>query len=203
MANVKTLVSATIVGFLLSLVVNASPLESVEVPPTDKEPSGATSHELNENLSVSPPPEVDQEIAPPAPPRYYSARQALSLRFGQTDDQFIWGGQFQFPKFLSPKLEAGADALEDGNGHIHIGWRWIMRERKYFRYSYKASLDHLLEPENGLGTLASLDNYFARVSGAIEYTFWNPYSLRLEAEALSNIDFDFEPWLLVALMRGW
>ncbi len=202
MTNVQILVSATIVGFFTAVPCWASPLDEVQLQP-DPKAEAESSTILDENMVITEAPTPEQAVTGESSPNYYIARQSLALRLGQADGQTVIGFLFQFPKFLSPKFEAGADALEDGDGHIHLAFRWVERERKYFRYSYKAAVDHFMEPKDGLATFASLENYYARGGVAIEYTVWNPYSLRLELEALANIDFEPQTWITLAFMRGW
>jgi hypothetical protein len=117
-------------------------------------------------------------------------------------DNDVIGFQYLFPKFLAPKLEAGADLVEGGNGHLHVGWRHIYFERSYFRPGYKLSLDHFAESKEGLATLTKINNYFARVTGTLEYVVWNPYSVRLEAEIFWNLS-TTRSMVTVGLSRGW
>jgi hypothetical protein len=144
-----------------------------------------------------------------SPPRYYPYRQQLTFRAGGgTDfpkidfDDLVLGFQYLFPKFLSPKLEAGADLHKDGRGHLHVGLRWIYLERSYFRPSYKLALDHFADSKKKLATLAQIDNYYLRLGGTLEYVVWNPFSLRLECELVINFRYsELVPTL--GLSRGW
>lgn len=162
----------------------------------------------DENLSIATPPPLTE---PPPPPdaRYYSYPQAFTFRLGLASDlsplnfqDNVVGFEYLFPKFLSPKLEAGADLHNDGNGHIHAGARWFWHERSYFRPSVKLAADHFVVSAESLGTLTHIDNYFVRASGTLEYVIWNPYSLRVEHELLFNHKKQSTEFTL-GLSRGW
>ena len=110
--------------------------------------------------------------------------------------------QYLFPKFLSPKLEAGADLHKDGRGHLHAGLRWIYNERSYFRPSLKAAVDHFADSAEGIATLAHIDNWYVRGGATLEQVVWNPYSLRLETELAINLRHT-ELITTLGLSRGW
>ncbi len=192
MANPRILVSATIVLIFFSQLAAASPEAGVTLdePSTDSQ----NTVPLDENLSISQPPRVKGKPPPPEP-HYYPYQQALIFRSGYDSDwpklgveHWILGFQYLFPKFLSPKLEAGADSLDNGTGHLHAGARWFYNERGYFRPSVKASLDHLAESQEGLATLTKLENYYFRGSATLEWVISNPVSIRFEHELFINLD---------------
>ncbi len=208
MSKPAIFVSGTIVLIFLTQGALASPQSdsSLSTPPGAE--SMAPSAPPDENLSISEAPHVDG-VPPVSPPRYYPYRQALTFRGGlasdfpkTTFDDNVLGFQYLFPKFLSPKIEAGADLHKEGNGHIHFGVRWIYSERSYFRPSGKISLDHMVESKENLATFAKPENYYARFSGTLEYVVYNPLSLRLEPELLLG----FKDSILVVtlgLSHGW
>ena len=193
-------------GALSSRQSFASPQSDVPESPSQEE--NWPQLPPDENLSIAtPPPPID----PPPPPdaRYYAYPQAFTLRAGLGSDlspisfhDNILGFEYLFPKFLSPKLEAGVDLHDDGNGHIHAGARWFWHERSYFRPSVKLAADHFVVSAESLGTLTHIDNYFVRASGALEYVIWNPYSLRVEHELLFNHKTQTMEFTL-GLSRGW
>jgi hypothetical protein len=192
MANQRFIVSATIVLIFLSGSAFASPVTGVELEDTSAE--SGTTLQLDDNLSISRPPSLTSK-PPPPDPHYYPYQQALTFRTGYDSnwpklgvDHWILGFQYLFPKFLSPKLEAGADSLDNGSGHLHAGARWFYNERGYFRPSVKASLDHLAESQHGLATLTKLANYYFRGSATLEWVVSNPASIRLEHEMFFNFD---------------
>ena len=206
MSKLPIIVSATIVLIFSCSVGLAAPERSV--PKSDVSPSVWPENKTDENLSVSQPPAPNGK-PPPPDARYYAYRQALTFRAGMASDfpdvefkDVVLGFQYLFPKFLSPKLEAGADLYEEGRGHLHVGMRWFMWERSYFRPSGKIGLDHRAESEERLATLTKIDNYYVRLSGTLEYVVWNPFSLRLEHELLINFD-NTQTALTLGLSRGW
>ncbi len=181
------LVSATIVLIFTGALSNAAPDETF--PPEDKSTEEVWSETpLPAEMQISKPDPTPEKLRP-AHVRYYPYQQQLTVRYGRASDfpklrfnENVTGFQYMFPKFLSPKLEAGADLHDDGVGHVHAGWRWIYNERGYFRPSAKLSADVLIDGEEGLATFAEVSNYFVRTTGTIELVVWNPYSIRLENE---------------------
>jgi len=207
MSKLLTFVSATFVLILSATPSFASPLD--EMPPASPPPADAGSAKpIDENMSVAQPPTV-HELPPPSSPHYYPYRQQLTFRYGQATDlpkidvnDTVIGFQYLFPKFLSPRAEAGADLHNDGRGHIHAGARWIYMERSYFRPSLKLSLDHLVNSTENLATLSTLDNYYLRSTACLEYVVWNPYSVRFEAEFFINLKHTIGEMTL-GVSRGW
>lgn len=207
MPKLTIFVSATIVLILAGASASAAPQNQAPADDTQEQPwpEGPPP----EDMQISDAPPVPGPIAKPNA-RYYTYEQQLTFRVGAGSEtnalnelqDTIIGFQYMFPKFLSPKLEAGADLHPDGIGHIHAGARWIWWERGYFRPSVKASLDARLDGKEGLATLGKFENYYARGSSAIEYTVWNPYSLRLEAELLVGSKKGYVEWTL-GISRGW
>jgi hypothetical protein len=206
MSKLAIFVSATIVLIFSSTPSFAAP--PLAVPESQEEEAKWPEGKPDENMSIAQPPDPALPV-PEAEARYYPYRQALTFRGGLASDfpkasfnDTVLGFQYLFPKFLSPKLEAGADLHEDNIGHLHVGLRWIAWEREYFRPSGKVSLDHLADADERLATLTRIDNYYVRLSGTLEYVVWNPYSLRLEHELLVNLD---RCWQVVTLgiSRGW
>lgn len=209
MANLFNIVSISILATLLtSTNVLAAPQPEITGLPKDEPEAKEEIKPLDENLSVAEPPVVER-VPPPRPLRYYPYHQQLTFRGGRASDfpklefdDSVLGFQYLFPKFLAPKLEAGADLHQDGRGHLHVGVRWIYFQRSYFRPSVKLAFDHLADSEEGLATLTRSENYFLRGSGTVELVVWNPFSLRLEAEMLINFD-DTMLVLTAGLSRGW
>lgn len=206
MSKLGIIVSATIVLIFFNSATFAAP--PTIVPDVQEEASPWPEGKPDENLSITEPPEIQGPV-PPADAHYYPYRQALTFRAGLASDfpkasfnDSVMGFQYLFPKFLSPKLEAGADLHQDSVGHLHVGLRWIAWEREYFRPSGKISLDHLADADERLATVTRIDNYYVRLSGTLEYVVWNPYSLRLEHELLVNLD---RCWQVITLgiSRGW
>lgn len=206
MSKLAIFVSATIVLIFHNPAAIAAP-ENV-VPEVRPAPETAVDAPIDENMSLVEPEPVTThpKFTPPA---YYPYRQQLTFRAGASTaipkidvDDIVLGFQYLFPKFLSPKLEAGADLQKNGRGHLHAGFRWIFFERSYFRPSYKIAIDHFADSKEGLATLAEMENYYARIGATLEYVVWNPYSLRLEAELVGNFRYsELVPTL--GLSRGW
>ncbi len=207
MPKLTIFVSATIVLILCSGIASAAPQnqapdDSSRVEPWPDGPPP-------ENMQISQPPPLPAERLVPPEARYYGYQQQLTFRLGVATEasklsqpqDFVVGFQYMFPKFLAPKLEAGADLQGEGVGHIHAGARWIYWERGYFRPSVKAGLDVRLNGKEALATFTKFANFYLRGSAAIEYTVWNPYSLRLEAEVLAGSKILIEGTLGVS--RGW
>ncbi len=206
MAKLPIFVSATIVLIFSHGGAAASPQDNVlgVEPAVEAEEVRA----LDDNMAVSPPPALKGKPGPPNA-RYYPYQQQLTYRSGYDSDypklgvdNWVIGFQYLFPKFLSPKLEAGADLLDNGTGHLHVGARWIRTERSYFRPSVKVGLDHLAESREGLATFTKIENYFARGSATLEYVVWNPFSLRLEYEILANFD-KMRAVATLGISHGW
>ncbi len=205
MSKLGIFVSGTIVLFLAH-VTWASP--SHEVPSTAGDEVQWPTGQSGDTMSVAEPPPV-KFTAKPIDPGFYPYRQALTVRAGQGSkfpkiepNELVLGFQYLFPKFLSPKLEAGADVHEDGKGHIHAGVRWYWWEKNYFRPSYKLSVDHLVDAKENLATFAEIKNYYIRGSGTLEYVFKNPWSIRLEPELLFNFN-NQRLVLTLGVSRGW
>ena len=207
MSKLTIFVSATIVLILHSAPSGAAP--QAEVPPQDVREEAAPMKELDENMAITEPPPAPR-MAKPTDPRYYAYRQAVTLRAGfgldlsagSEDVQRVLGVQYLMPRFLSPRIELGADLHNDGNGHIHAGLRRVFNERGYFRPSLKAGLDHLLESEKNMASFAHINNYFLQTTGTMEWVVWNPYSIRLEQELLFGLR---KTWTVTTLgiSRGW
>ncbi len=168
-----------------------------------------SSNPLPDDMQITQPPILHGEPLQLKTPRYYPYQQQLTFRFGQAGnfpkislDDNVLGFQYMFPKFLSPRLEAGADLHDEGVGHVHIGTRWFYNERGYFRPSAKISLDAKLDAKENLATFASIQNYYLRTTGTLEYVVWNPYSVRLETEFFfGSKNSLFE--LSLGISRGW
>lgn len=197
---------------LNSISVSASPIREAP-PPATQESEPETGRRLDPNMSVAAPtPDPDSDFSEsegPVDPGYYAYQQALTFRLGlasATDafdpSQFIIGFQYLLPKFLSPKFEIGADAVDQGRGHVFGGVRWIGNERGFFRPSAKLSVDHLFEGSKGLSTLAHHENYFVRASATLEWVVAPPTSLRLELEGLANVDTSLVV-LTIGATRNW
>lgn len=206
MSKLRIFVSATFVLIFVSSASFASPQD--QVPDAPKEADPWPTKPPDENLSISDAPRVKGHPRP-ADPRYYPYQQALTFRYGQAGDlssskfnDNMTGFQYLFPKFLSPKLEAGADLHDGGKGHIHAGARWIAWERSYFRPSAKVGLDHLVDSSENLATFAKIENLYVRATATLEYVMWNPYSVRLEGEILVSTKTAIGE-VTLGLSRGW
>lgn len=192
MAKLRFFVSPTFVLFFIFAARGwASPIEVIE---SESQPSAQSEQPpaapVPDGLAISSPkPGKLGKKAPEA--HYYPFHQQFTLRVGKGSrlestalDENVLGFQYLLPKFLAPKFEVGADLMENGRGHIHVGRRWIFYERSNFRPSLKISADHRIESKDRLATLTDHENYFLRLSGTFEYVFRSPYSLRLEPEGL-------------------
>ncbi|MGZ3724007.1 MAG: hypothetical protein ACXVA9_13785 [Bdellovibrionales bacterium] len=206
MSKLLIFVSATFVLIFSAGPCFASPQDQAPNSPAPESP-GPTKP-IDEDLSISTPPSLKYTPAP-IDSRYYPYQQQLTFRYGQASDlpkihlnDNVTGFQYLFPKFLSPKLEAGADLHDEGRGHIFAGARWIYHERSYFRPSLKLSLDHLINATENLATLTLIDNLYFRTSATLEWVVWNPYSLRFEAELLIGTKNSIGEMTL-GLSRGW
>lgn len=206
MAKPAIFVSATIVAIFLGLNVEASP--TTELKQLEPAESQGEVKALDDNMAVSEAPTIKAKPEP-TDSRYYPYQQALTFRSGYESDfpklgveDWALGFQYMFPKFLSPKLEAGADLHKEGRGHLHVGVRWIYFEKTYFRPSWKLAFDHHIDSKDGIAALAEFKNYYVRGGGTLEYVAWNPYSIRLDNEVLVN--FDKFRWLIfLGISRGW
>lgn len=205
MSKLAIFVSATFVLFFETPVF-ASP-ESV-MPPASPQPQTQPAP-LNDDMTVAPAPALSGPPPPPPSARYYPYHQALTFRYGQAADMSnfkandnVTGFQYLFPKFLSPRIEAGADLHNGGIGHVHAGMRWTFHERSYFRPSVKAGLDLLADSSQGLATIGYINNYYLRLTGTLEYVVSLPYSVRLEPEVLIGSQHDIAE-LTLGISRGW
>jgi hypothetical protein len=206
MSKVWILVSGIIILFSLR---SARAAPQPEIPEGNDPVEVEVSHPLDENMVMAPAPQVDAKSVPVAQSRYYPYRQQMTFRAGMASDfpkinmnDSVLGFEYLFPKFLSPKLEAGADLHENGRGHIHAGARWIFNERSYWRPSLQASVDHFLDSKVGLATFARKEDWYLRGGITAEYVVWNPYSLRLEQEMLVNFD-NVTIVTTLGVSRGW
>jgi hypothetical protein len=191
MSKSPWIVSATFVWFLLAQAAFASP--SSKWPEASPEPAKeAVPKALDENMILSAPPALKENPEPPSAP-YYPYLQALTVRSGNVSDfpklgfgEGFIGAQYLYPRFLSPKLEIGADLHPDGRGHIHAGLRTIYFERSLLRPSVKLGVDHFLDSKNGIASLGDTKAWFVRGSAIVERVLLGPVSLRLDAELLAN-----------------
>ena len=207
MSKLALFVSGTIVLIFVGMPAGASP--QPDVPESKTSETELPPRPPDDNLSIAKPPPLPAKLPEAKNTDYFPFRQALTFRTGVATEpetkklkDRIVGFQYLFPKFLSPKLEGGADVHEDGKGHLHVGIRWIFREKTYFRPSLKAALDHLVKGNENLATWVKIDNYFLRGGGAVEYTFSNPYSVRLEAEVFVGTK-EFGQEYTLGLSRAW
>jgi hypothetical protein len=210
MAKLPTLVSATIVLIFTMLIGSATAWSTPQNTVPDPKPSEETENfnPLPEDMQIAKPPGQTPELKT-SRARYYPYEQQLTFRVGKSAastggqlDNTLIGFQYLFPKFLSPKLEAGADLHEEAEGHLHVGMRWIYHERSYFRPSAKASGDILLKSDERLATFSKIDNYFIRGTATLEYVAWNPYSIRLEYEVYLGMK-DQLFAVSIGVSRGW
>lgn len=224
MSKLTNFVSGTIVLIFIWLVAatlcltqaqaSPSPQTGLTAEENDKatQPSaeeGQTYPEL-ENLTLTRPDKILRaQDVPLRDPKYYPYQQQMTFRAGASSDfpkvsydDTVLGFQYLFPKFLSPRLEAGADLHEKGRGHLHVGARWIYSERSYWRPSVKLAVDHFVDSAEGLATLARKEDWYLRGGLTAEYVVWNPYSLRLEQELLINFD-NVRIVSTLGLSRGW
>lgn len=207
----KRLILVSVLLFFQASVLAAP---SQQMPPESKTEEPDSPKKLNEDMVISEPAPVLSEVKPD--PQYYVYQSALTFRAGvgfQDDrpkpldgfqiDDAVLGFQYMFPKFLSPKLEAGADIHPAGVGHIHGGMRWIANQRSYVRPSAKLALDHRFKGSQNLGTFGHIDNWFGRLALTFEFVTRLPYSVRLEVEGLANINGEQQSVFTVGLSRGW
>jgi hypothetical protein len=206
MSKLRIFVSATIV-LIFAGTLQAAP--QPEIPEGNEPPTEEITRPPDENMSITPAPALDPATVPPGDAHYYPYRQQMTFRGGVASDfpkisldDSVLGFEYLFPKFLSPKLEAGADLHENGRGHIHAGARWIYFERSYWRPSLQAGLDHYIDSKVGIATLARKEDWYVRGGLTEEYVVWNPYSLRLEQEMLVNFD-NVRLVLTLGVSRGW
>jgi hypothetical protein len=194
MSKLAVFVSATIVLIFTGARALGAPVPEVPDAPKSEETWGSEK-QSDENMALTPAPKAP--LTPPARSdlRYYTARQALTVRGGfdmdlsNSDDgsETVFGVQYLLPRFLSPRLEVGADLQSNADGHIHAGYRKVFSERSYFRPSLKIGADVLLDSRDQLASFGDINNYYARTSGTLEYVVWNPYSVRLEEELLFGL----------------
>lgn len=203
MAKLSLFVSANFALFFICQLSFANP--QTAVPDAPREESTSPQKSIDD-MSIGEP----LPLAPPVPPpesHYYSYPQAFTFNLGTTNPirpltLSVVGFEYMFPKFLSPKLEAGAELHNDGTGQISAGARWFWHERSYFRPSLKAGLDILIDPVDGLANLASIDNFYLQMAATLEYVIWNPYSLRLEPQFFLGLNYTFME-VTLGISRGW
>ncbi len=151
-------------------------------------PAQAPSVQLD-TLSVSPPPELPEEVKKT---HFYPYRQSLTARVGfgldnHRDFPWIFGLMYMFKKFFSPRVEIGADGLSTGNGHVYFTLRHIFYERHYFRPFFRFGLNHEVNPDERLATFSRVNNYQLRGGVGMEDVLFLPASVRLELEALYGL----------------
>lgn len=194
MSKLTVFVSATIVLILLQPKSHAAPTPEVPESPKAEEQWG-DGKSADENMAVTPAAPVQITQPKSNSLRYYTARQAVTVRAGfalnlsnsDEDTETLLGVQYLMPKFLSPRLEIGADLHSDDSGHIHAGLRKVFSERSYFRPSLKAGLDVLLKGEEQLASTGNINNYYVRTAATLEQVVWYPNSIRLETEILFGL----------------
>ena len=195
MTNRYKIVSATIVAFCINFASWAAPQNTMpDQSPAIKseEPS-----RREENMNVTKPQmDADSSLNQKFENfEFFPFRQSLTVRMGAAapvsdfkDTETIIGFTYMFPKFLSPRFEAGADVHnKDDKGHVHAGFREIFFERDRLRPSLKYGVSHEVHANEGLGSFANNKHYFGRGSAALDYSLNQDLALRVEVEALVGI----------------
>jgi hypothetical protein len=176
--------------------VEAHAAKSLGSPNLDEEADAAAKPEnegeIRKSIDISPP--------PPIPPGYqqkqeyfHKYRQALTAQIGFVYDTKAvsdgtemlsrLGAQYLFTTESHLNFEGGADLLSDGSGAIHVSQRKIYGQSR-FRPYIKAGAGVRIVPADQLATFLRHENYQIRAAAGFEQLFKDPYSYRLEIEAM-------------------
>jgi hypothetical protein len=178
---------------LISLTVTSTTMAATPPPspdltePTDKSPP-ATAEEIDRarQVELTEPPARKETIR--ESDYFYQYRQTLMVRggvlmdFNQTDTLGSdFGFQYRFPFRNSQRIEVGADLLNEGAGILHAA-RFHSLDDSRMRWFYKYGLGIRVVPSQQLVTFLKLGNWQARISGGLEWTIEDPFSLRFDIE---------------------
>ena len=158
----------------------------------------------DQNLVISPAPKT--KSLKYTRPFYFPFKQSMSPRLGamitsdSTKISNIFGFSYMLPQSKSPHLELGVDLTSKSFGILHIGKKWIIKERTNFRRYYRLNLSHKLEPSKQLATLITFENYYVSAGIGFEKLLFSPASLRVELEVALGMN---SSWSILTAGYSW
>lgn len=119
---------------------------------------------------------------------YFRYRQSITVR-GGLEERFNDTGSpgsvlsvlYWFPRRDLRGIEGGADLQSDGVGTIHIASRNVVGKGRW-RGFHKLGGGVRIVPSDQLVTFLRLKNWQLRMSGGVECSISDPYSLRLDLD---------------------
>lgn len=125
---------------------------------------------------------------------FYPYLESISPKFGfllnlkESEFKLLLGVSYMFPRYKSPQIEVGADMISDSTGFFRGDFRQIYSPRSYFRPYYKYGLAINVDGDSGLGSIVTLNRYYAHVAAGIEDYLKDPASIRVETELFLSME---------------
>jgi len=169
-----------------------SPEDSLDAPeattvPSPDEIERAGQVEMSEPQSEGSKPQNTQAY-------YFRYRQSITVR-GGIEEKFndigspgsILSVLYWFPRKDLRGIEGGADLQSDGSGTIHIASRNVIGKGRW-RGFHKLGGGVRIVPSDQMVTFLRLKNWQLRMSGGVEYSISDPYTLRLDLDGTASIE---------------
>ncbi len=165
-----------------------SPEDSLDTPAAP--PTAALPAELERARQVQvtqPPAELNTETAREQA-YFFRFRQSITVR-GGLEERFndigspgsVLSVLYWFPRKDLRGIEAGADLQSSGNGTLHFASRSVVGNGRW-RGFHKLGGGVRVVPTDQLVTFLRLKNWQLRMSGGVEYSLSDPYTLRLDLD---------------------
>ncbi|MBL7689084.1 MAG: hypothetical protein JNJ49_13705 [Bdellovibrionaceae bacterium] len=164
-----------------------SPEDSLDTPKPATVPSTEELERAGQvEMSVAP---AEVGNKPQNPQAYYFRyRQSITVR-GGIEQRFndigspgsILSILYWFPRKDLRGIEGGADLQSDGSGTIHIASRNVVGKGRW-RGFHKLGGGVRIVPSDQMVTFLRLKNWQLRMSGGVEYSISDPYTLRLDLD---------------------
>lgn len=183
-SNILTLVLSTICGltFFFNTVNSVSAAAPHAEAPAIVNQSqenidgSVDNKKINENLVITPAPNLDQSILRDLILRYnrsdyfYPYSEELDIRIGvvlgvadSSDDKdfvnYIFGFNYLLPLTANTRWSVGVDLSTVGNGHLHFAKRRIYNDKGAFRPFYELGIMHKIVPDEKFASLSNVENY--------------------------------------------
>lgn len=164
-----------------------SPEDSLDTPETTTVPSPEELERAGQVEISEPRSEAGGKSQTPQA-YYFRYRQSITVR-GGIEEKFndigspgsILSVLYWFPRKDLRGIEGGADLQSDGSGTIHIASRNVIGKGRW-RGFHKLGGGVRIVPSDQMVTFLRLKNWQLRMSGGVEYSISDPYTLRLDID---------------------
>lgn len=182
---------------LFCLNASSTPHEHSPDPKRKIEESKATNDTVEKEYLLLSPDSATIPKTATSKTKYYPYTQAMSPMIGillNAQDiggatQVLYKIDYLIPKFRSPQLEIGVDLSSNSTGFFNIAYRWIHKERSYFRPYFKIGMSHNIIPDEKLASFTNSDNYYLLAGAGLEDLLSPPMSVRLEIHSIIGLRF--------------